>query len=186
MLATNKSKSVEFIVLLATPTIDIVKLSLNQIESMLKESNVTIAEYKNYVKFINISMELIKNENINELQHRLYNISLEFFNDTDINVETFILPWFKDFILINHHDLLKNIKIPVLGLYGSVDKNVTPDENINSLNYSLKQANNKNFKILKLENIDHKCRISINGSVINDTIAILVLDEISNWINKNF
>jgi len=184
MLAANKSKNVEFIVLLATPTINIVKLSLKQIESMLNASNISMIESKKYIDFINISMALIKNNNLNELQIKLYNISYEFFNDTDINLETFILPWFKDFILINHHDLLIHIKIPVLGLYGSVDKNINPDENMNSLNYSLRAANNKNFKIIKLENVNHYFQVSTNENVTNDRIAILALDEISNWINN--
>ena len=192
MLAANISTNVEFIVLLGSPIIDLTRVFLKQAELVQKSFNRSEQEISDYVLFNKICFELIiKLDDRKKLKEALI-IAFERILKTenaDEMISMLILPWFKDALLFKSHEILKNIKIPVLGLYGSLDIHVLPEENMNALNNSLIQAGNKNFKLVKFKKLNHLFQTAKTGSprefgLIRETISPKVLKEIARWINN--
>jgi hypothetical protein len=77
-----------------------------------------------------------------ELNERIKNLSVTY-NYSDAN-KVLLSPWFKDVLTFKPHEVLKNITIPVLGLYGSKYLLIEPERNLKALNYSLTLAGNLN------------------------------------------
>jgi pimeloyl-ACP methyl ester carboxylesterase len=192
MLAANNSKNVEFIVLLGSPATDLESVFLKQTELVHKAFKKSDEEIEKHLEYNRLCFELIKRiDDRKELKKALLKVSTDILkNEADDDISMLSLPWFKDALLFNCHELLKNIKIPVLGIYGSLDIHVLPDENMIALNNSLIEAGNKNFKLIKFKNLNHLFQTAKTGSplefgLIRETISPKVLKEISRWINSH-
>ena len=191
MLAANISKYVEFIVLLGAPAIDLSKVFLKQIELVQRSFNRSESEINLFLRYNKKCFDLIKStENTSRLRKELLKATIDMLGTKDESLFTmFLLPWFKDTLQFKPENILRRIKIPVLGIYGSLDIHVTPDDNMNATALGLKLARNKNFKLIKMKNLNHLFQTATTGSpgefgLIRETIAPKVLHEIATWINS--
>lgn len=101
--------------------------------------------------------------------------------------ETLLSPWFKFFLTYEPKENLSKLKIPVLALNGENDLQVPPEENLSAIDNALKEAGNKNYKIIKLPKLNHLFQKSETGSPseyskIEETIDPVALSTISDWI----
>jgi pimeloyl-ACP methyl ester carboxylesterase len=99
--------------------------------------------------------------------------------------------WFVYFIKSNPAAYWRQLKIPVLALNGSLDLQVTPQENLAGIKASLQKAKNNDFEILELPNLNHLFQEAKTGSVqeykdLEQTISPKVLDTMSTWILKRY
>ncbi len=101
--------------------------------------------------------------------------------------ESVLKPWSIYFYNYNPADEFEKLSIPVLSLNGSKDTQVNATINQNAIRNALNKGNNKSFKIVELENLNHLFQECETGNIneykeIEQTISPIALEEISNWI----
>ncbi|MBG7631552.1 MAG: alpha/beta fold hydrolase, partial [Bacteroidetes bacterium] len=111
------------------------------------------------------------------------NISKFIINET----ETLLKPWSTYFYNYNPAVEFEKLSVPVLSLNGSKDTQVNAPINQNAIRNALIKGNNKNYKIVELENLNHLFQECATGDIneykdIEQTISPIALKEISNWI----
>jgi pimeloyl-ACP methyl ester carboxylesterase len=191
MLAAISSDNVKFIVLLGSPGIDLAEIFTKQIRLVQKSLNANKKATEVFVRFNKVCFELVKIiENRTKLREELLKTSATIMKETDESlISFFVNPWFRDSLLFKHDEVLRKIKIPVLGLYGTLDIHVSADENMIGIENGLKSAGNHNFKLVKLENLNHLFQTAKTGSpaefgLIEETIAPIVPEIIAKWIKN--
>lgn len=102
-------------------------------------------------------------------------------------VEVRTTPWMRYFYNYNPADEYAKIKIPVLSLNGSKDVQVPAELHQNGVKRALEKAQNKKFKIIKLEGLNHLFQEADTGkmneySTIDQTFSPKALEIIANWI----
>ena len=114
---------------------------------------------------------------------------------TEENISAFITketdgvlkPWNTYFYNYNPADEFEKLSIPVLSLNGSKDIQVNATVNQNAIRNALIKGNNKNYKVIELENLNHLFQECTTGKMneykeIEQTMSPMVLEIISNWI----
>jgi pimeloyl-ACP methyl ester carboxylesterase len=96
-------------------------------------------------------------------------------------------PWFRYFLSYEPKVNLSKLKIPVLAVNGENDLQVPPKENLAAIGNALKEAGNKNYKLIELPKLNHLFQKSVSGSPteygkIEQTIDPIALSTISDWI----
>lgn len=96
-------------------------------------------------------------------------------------------PWMRTFLILDPQQYLSKVKCPVLALHGSKDVQVPPDMNWQAIEKALKAGGNKNYKIQKLEGLNHLFQHCETGmpdeySTIEETFAPEALSAMKDWI----
>ena len=96
-------------------------------------------------------------------------------------------PWMRYFISYDPAPTLEKVTCPVLALNGAKDMQVPAKENLNAIKSALEKGGNKNVYIKEFAEVNHLFQKCSSGSpaeyaTIEETIAPLVLEEITNWI----
>ncbi len=104
-------------------------------------------------------------------------------------VEQVSSPWFKFFLSHDPRNDLKKVACPVLALNGAKDTQVPANENLGEIEKALNAAGNKNFTIREFANLNHlfqTCKTGLPDEYgkIEETMAPVVLESISDWIGK--
>lgn len=94
---------------------------------------------------------------------------------------------FRYFLTYEPKEALKKVLVPTLVLNGALDLQVSPKQNLPVIEQALKDAGNKDFRIVEFPNINHLFQTCETGSIleyakIEETIAPIVLQTISDWI----
>ncbi|MBC3844928.1 alpha/beta fold hydrolase [Winogradskyella echinorum] len=199
-LAANNSKDVAFMVLLASTGISGTELSVMQSKT-LREFPVKdeVAYEKNTRKAIAI---VISNKSKTEIKIELTTHYNEFLRPilTSLNVpekninafienqlKTSIQPWSRYFLQYNPADEIEKLQIPVLSLNGSKDTQVNAKINQEAIRQALIKGQNKNYKIVELENLNHFFQECETGKMdeyrkIEQTFSPTALNEIKKWV----
>jgi alpha/beta superfamily hydrolase len=199
-LAANNSKDVAFMVLLASTGISGTELSVMQSKT-LREFPVKdeVAYEKNTRKAIAI---VISNKGESEIKKELTKHYNEFLRPilTSLNVpekninafienqlKTSLQPWSRYFLQYNPADEIEKLQIPVLSLNGSKDTQVNAKINQEAIRQALIKGQNKNYKIVELENLNHFFQECETGKMdeyrkIEQTFSPIALNEIKNWV----
>ena len=95
--------------------------------------------------------------------------------------------WFRYFLTFDPAPVLKEVRCPVLALYGEKDTQATPKENAPALEAALKSGGNKDVTVRVLPGLNHLFQTSQTGAIteygqIEETFAPVALDEIEKWI----
>lgn len=98
-------------------------------------------------------------------------------------------PWFRYFFQYDPAPNLRAIKVPVLALNGSLDRQVPAKENLPAIRIALKD--NKDATIVELPGLNHLFQTAKTGSVgeyaeIEETVAPVALAQMADWINARF
>jgi len=186
MTAAVFSSNVDFLVLLGSPATNITNEFLGQFVKVnnCMEKKLFKKRYEHAVKAYDSIFTINDRAELNE---RIQNLSITY-NYSDAN-KVFLSPWFKDVVTFEPREVLKNITIPVLGLYGSRDLLIEPERNLKALNFSLTLAGNLNFKLKILPNLNHQFQTANFGYIeefyfINETMSPVALREIKEFINE--
>jgi pimeloyl-ACP methyl ester carboxylesterase len=97
-------------------------------------------------------------------------------------------PWSKDSdSFINPMDPLEGTKIPVLALYGELDKNVDPIQGVNAYEKTLSKAGNTKYRVEVIPGAGHVLTPAITGCIGesggNDYVP-LYLQILEKWISQ--
>lgn len=201
-LVANQTKDVSFIVLLASTGISGTELSVMQSKTLRGfPVDDEVAYEKNTRKAIaivtsNKSNQVIKNELTKHYNEFLRPI-LTSLGAPEKNINAFIdgqlktslKPWSKYFLQYNPADEFEKLQIPVLSLNGNKDTQVDAKINQTGIKNALIKGENKDYKIVELENLNHFFQECETGKMneyrkIDQTFSPLALKEISTWVLK--
>ena len=95
--------------------------------------------------------------------------------------------WFLYFLKYNPALNLSKLKCSVLAINGSLDFQVPAKTNLKAIEIALQKGENKNYKIVELQGLNHLFQEATTGSldeysVIEQTISPKVLSIMSDWI----
>jgi fermentation-respiration switch protein FrsA (DUF1100 family) len=98
-------------------------------------------------------------------------------------------PWFRYFLRYDPAPNLRAIRVPVLAMNGSLDRQVPPVENLAAIKAALK--GDKDVTIVELPGLNHLFQTAKTGAVgeyaeIEETVAPIALDRMATWINARF
>ncbi len=199
-LAANQTKDVSFIVLLASTGIPGSEISLMQSISMRPFPVPNEKAYEQAIrKAITIAgsnkeLSVIKSELLEHYNSTITPILQPLVGDDKkvsqiINglIETRTTPWVRYFYNYNPANEIEKLDIPVLSLNGTNDTQVVAEINQKGIKDALIKGKNKDYKVLKLEGLNHFFQESKTGkmeeySKIEQTFSPIALEEISNWI----
>ncbi|MDQ5929803.1 MAG: uncharacterized protein QG594_1584 [Bacteroidota bacterium] len=200
------NKKVAFIISMAGPGIATDQLLVLQAAALAKANGASTEEIKTNAELSQKIYEKIDHFSGLELQKELKILLTEAVKKLPKNqlppedkieqlvesqIKQLSSAWFVYFIKLNPAAYWRQLKIPVLALNGSLDLQVTPQENLAGIKASLQKAKNNDFEILELPNLNHLFQEAKTGSVqeykdLEQTISPKVLDTMSTWILKRY
>jgi alpha-beta hydrolase superfamily lysophospholipase len=201
-MAAVQNKKVQFVISLAGPGIPIDQMMLLQTQSIAKSQGATTTQIEATSAFNKKIYDYIINYKGTNLQADFQPYIKEEFKRltqdqglTETQIDEFVAqqirsvtsPWYVYFLKFNPDLYWSKIKIPVLALNGSLDLQVKATENLAGIQASLVKAGNKKATIKELTGLNHLFQEAKTGSTaeystIEQTIAPVVLDTMSNWI----
>ena len=199
-LAANQNSDISFIVTLAATGIPGSEVAVMQSKSLRP---FPVPDENDFEKNVRISANIAASDKeISQKRNELtiHNNSylapiLKSLGATDENMSAFIeketesvlKPWNKYFYNYNPANEFEKLSIPLLSLNGSKDTQVDATRNQNAIRNALINGENKNYKIVELENLNHLFQECETGNIneykeIEQTMSPIALKEISNWI----
>jgi uncharacterized protein len=202
-MAANQSKNAAFVVLLAGPGMTGEKLLYLQaaaISRALGADQATIAKNETMQKKIFNVVMGEKNDTAAEKELRgIMNEAAKAmsaeekartgFNEAMIDgqIKQVMSPWFRYFLSYDPLVELRRLRCPVLALWGEMDLQVPPKENVPPVEAALKKAGNSGAVLKVLPGLNHLFQTSSTGSVseygsIEETFSPAALTIIGDWI----
>lgn len=192
LIAGQRSAEVDFIALLAAPTIPIDSLLLLQAFELGRLQGMSDAEL-NQAKNINRrNFAIVKGTSKDDEAYKqiLKNVAIVFANPSASQKAEFrmmLLPSYRYFMRINPVSFIKKINIPVFAAFGTKDVQVPFAPNLESLTDHLPQKNSHFLKAY--EGINHLFQQAGTGSPqeyaeIEETFNENVLQDLADWISK--
>jgi pimeloyl-ACP methyl ester carboxylesterase len=199
-LAANQTKDVSFIVLLASTGISGTELSVMQSKTLrgfpVKDE---VAYEKDTRKAIAIVTSNKGSEEIKKEIRAHYNGFLRpiltSLGAPDKNIKAFIdnqvkastKPWNRYFLQYNPADEFEKLQIPVLSINGSKDTQVDAKINQTGIKNALVKGNNKDYKIVELEGLNHFFQECETGKMneyrkIDQTFSPKALKVVADWV----
>lgn len=204
-IVASRSKSINFIVLLAGTGIRGDKLLLMQQELIGRASGMSNTVLQN-AKTINEGAFdiVVRSKNKDLLESELTNYLKQTIGDNPdsgkpegISEEDYIKllvdqltsPWMYNFIKYDPAPTLEKVNCPVLAINGEKDLQVPAAVNLDAIRKALEKGGNKNVTTKELPNLNHLFQECETGSPdeyakIEQTFSPMALNEILNWILK--
>lgn len=204
-IVATQNKKVQFVISLAGPGIPIDRMLLLQSQSIAKAQGATAYQIatttafneKVYAYIINYSGSNLKTDFKAYIREEFKKLPqnqglTENQIDQFVTQQTSVItsPWYVYFLKVNPDAYWSKVKVPVLALNGSLDVQVKAAENLAGIQASLQKGGNKKGTIKEFPSINHLFQESKTGTVaeyatIEQTIAPIVLNTMSDWILKN-
>lgn len=200
-LATNRAKDdVAFIISLAGTGIVGSELVYNQVTSMrtfpvpdekafnlLMKKAIDIASSSKDLSQVKLDLRQHYTKNVAPILKPMLGSQEKTQEVINGLVEARTTPWMRYFYNYNPADEYAKIRIPVLSLNGSKDTQVPAKLHQNGIRKALEKAQNKKFKIIELEGLNHLFQEAETGlmdeySTINQTFSLKALEIIVEWI----
>lgn len=191
-MVANMNKKVKFLVLLAAPGIPIIDLVFDQNKKLSESAKLpqtTIDEVLSIKSktFVYAKSYNGKNFKADFTKYLEQNFPTMTNPEREAYIDQISSEWFQYFIKFNPEPYLEKIKIPVLAVNGSLDVQVSAEENLAGIKRSLTIAKNKNFDTVEFKGLNHLFQSATTGNVaeygqIEETFSPKVLNTISSWI----
>lgn len=101
-----------------------------------------------------------------------------------------LTPWMRYFLAFDPRPTLEQVRVPVLALNGTLDRQVVHKENLGAIAAALKAAGNTDVETVELPGLNHLFQTANTGavseySVIEETIAPAALQRIGDWLVRH-
>ncbi len=105
----------------------------------------------------------------------------------NVAVAQFLLPWLRFFAAYDPVPVLKKVRCPVLALFGELDTQVDPAQNLPPLAAALEAGGNPDYTVVKLPRCNHLFQTARSGLVteymaLTETMAPRALETIADWV----
>ncbi len=193
-LAAN-SKDIPWLILLAAPATSGQDTFLNQSELIGRVGGLSDAQLVASLSFDREAYDLVRQEkNPGILAKKLKQLVHESGLDAtlppstlEIQLRMMTSPWFRFFLDYDPLPSLRNIKCPVLALYGQKDLQVPAKSNLPLLQKALADGGNTRADVRQLPELNHLFQHAFSGSpseygAIDETVSPEVLQIIGDWL----
>jgi pimeloyl-ACP methyl ester carboxylesterase len=107
----------------------------------------------------------------------------------EAQIRTVTSPWFRMFLTLDPMKYIERIKCHVFALYGELDLQVPPAENMKALETGLLFAGNDQYTIEYITGVNHLFQTATTGAPseygqIEETVSPIVLEMIENWMKR--
>jgi pimeloyl-ACP methyl ester carboxylesterase len=107
----------------------------------------------------------------------------------DAVIRRYLSPWFRYFAAYDPAPVLARVRVPVLALNGSLDRQVIAAENLAGIRAAT--ARNREVTVTELPGLNHLFQTAQTGALgeyadIEETMAPAALDAVSGWIRARF
>jgi uncharacterized protein len=202
-IVASRNKDVDFIILLAGTGLDGEQILNAQSAKIMEAEGAKPGEIEQTLKLNSKMYQIIKHERDSATAMKLMMQDVEQYiksdtsikeNDKDAQIKQssaslqyMTSPWMRIFLVLDPQQYLLKVKCPVLDLNGSKDLQVPCDMNQVAIEKALKTGGNKDYKILKLEGLNHLFQHCTTGSpteysTIEETFAPEALQAMKDWI----
>ncbi len=196
-MVANSSGDVAFVILLAGTGLNGERIIYKQVELLNRAAGMSEDQINEKLKLQKDIYEILRNEkdSINRLERlrEVYtNNTFQTMSDDqkkaiDSQIMALNSNWFRFFLTYDPYPALVKLKCPVLALIGSKDLQVSPKENLASIEKALTEGGNTNFKTMEPEDLNHLFQTCKTGAFeeyaqIEETISPQVLKILSDWI----
>lgn len=194
MLAADPANQIAFMVMLAGPGLDGVRVVTSQVEDIARLNGVSGQALATIVR----------------LQRELLDLARQSHDDADTltgrlaeklsaaapglspaaaraRVAGMSSPWYRYFLSTDPAEYLVRVKCPVLALNGSKDLQVRAADNLPAIGEALRKAGNRDVSLETLNGLNHLFQTATTGAVmeyaqIEESFAPAALNRISDWI----
>lgn len=195
---SNQSQDVDFMILLAGTGVMGSEVVLEQNRIFLESAGYSKNDVKLYQEYLKeLFKDLFQGKNLDKNSPNLVAIlskmTPEFKEECTRTMDQVIreiqAPWFCSALQYDPRQSLSLTNIPVLAINGSLDMQVTPQQNLYSIEATLKNGMNPPAKIIEIKGLNHLLQRAETGhpaeySRIEETISPEVLELMSSWINE--
>lgn len=193
-LVASKSPDVAFVILLAAPCIPSEEQVVKTNELMLQRAGVPTEKIAKDLEGVRTLCRILRTvSDPNERRGKLLEVvsaKPQSAQETEQEVGMYCTPWAKDYMTYDVQPCLRALKVPVLGLWGSKDGLVPPDENAAGLRSCLAGGNNPDNLIRILPDMNHifqKCQTTDTAEFfkIQGCMFPEVLKVITDWLSQH-
>jgi uncharacterized protein len=202
-IVASRNKDVDFIILLAGTGLDGEQILNAQSAKIMEAGGAKPVEIEETLKLNSKLYQIVKHErdSATAMKLMMQDVTQYIKSDTSIkendkedqikqssaSLQYMTSPWMRNFLVLDPQQYLSKVKCPVLDINGSKDLQVPCDMNQAAIEKALKTGGNKDYKILKLEGLNHlfqHCTTGAPGeySTIEETFAPEALQAIKDWI----
>ncbi|GAB4330245.1 MAG: alpha/beta fold hydrolase [Calditrichia bacterium] len=112
-------------------------------------------------------------------------------NSLIVGFRQFLSPWARYFIQYDPLPALRQVRCPVLALWGEKDLQVPPRENLPNIEKALAEGGNRHCRLKVLPRLNHLFQTAKTGlpdeyGKIEETFSPLALREIGDWLDEIF
>lgn len=197
-----KSKEVAFIVLMGSPAVNGEVNTYCQETAISRAMGIPEDQITYQLNFQKQVLSAIKNEpDLEKAEKKIREIIAKELADLsdeerqttaaalEAQIERCNSKWFRYYLTYDPITSVKHLQIPVLAINGQLDWQVIPSLNLPIFAKALEEAGNRNYRILELPKLNHFFQTCDSGSILEygtmeETIAPVVLDTLSDWILK--
>ncbi len=198
MLAAHQPQQLSWIVLLATPALKGEDTLLLQSKLIAQAGGLTDEQIAASLAFDRKAYSLVREEKDPATLEKKLNDLVRSTGMTNSlpqpvlqsQIRMISSPWWRYFLDYDPVPTLKKITIPVLVLDGDKDLQVPSAENLPLIQSALTAAENKDFEVAEMPNLNHLFQHSETGSpseygVIQETFSADALTKILTWITAH-
>jgi len=204
MLAAENQEEVAFVISMAGPAVDGYTLIPSQLEVILASQGFSEEEIESKLEARYLIMDAVVADDIALIDSilraqtaaelaRLSEEELASLGDPDAylnevvesSVASTLTPWFRNFIMHDPADIIREVNVPTLCLLGELDIQVRPEVNIPPLEEAL--VDNSDYSIVVIEGANHLFQEAVTGSV--EEYAVLAPEftpeftgTLTNWL----
>lgn len=197
-IAAVENANVRFIVLLAGPGTDLAQLALSQQRLLgLSQGNSEADLARMEPVMAHVFSAVAKSSSAEDARTRVRAVLTADALATlktpqsqrDLLVQRFASDWFRYFLQYKPAATLSRIRVPVLALNGTLDRQVPADENLAAIEAAL--AHNPDATIRKLAGLNHFLQTARTGAIgeyadLAETMSPVALGIVSDWIEARF
>jgi pimeloyl-ACP methyl ester carboxylesterase len=201
-MVASRSRAVSFMVLLAGPGVPGDEILIHQTdlifgaEGMDEERLLQVTEAQRRV-FDLVKSEAPREEVENQVHALVQAQTGKDFTESEIEeqtaaqAQTVMTPWFRFFLRHDPRPLLEKTRVPVLAMFGELDLQVDPGQNLPAVREALMKGGNPDYTVMELPGLNHLFQEAVTGSPneyysIEETVNPAALDVISGWILERF
>jgi pimeloyl-ACP methyl ester carboxylesterase len=198
-LVGAKSKDVAFIVFLAAPALPAREFAPLQLRTALKGKGASEEEIAQRLSVLQRLFDAVKanagDDEIRPLTQEMIKaayplgaLSEKDLKDiTEKELARLRSPNVRYFMFNDARESLRQIRVPLLALNGSLDHAIAPEENLNEIKRLTQEANNPDVTILKLYGLNHLFQSATTGAPaemmrLEETFSTKALEIMTAWI----
>ncbi len=198
MVATS-GDGVALIVLLAGPGVDGGEITISQTRAMAEAAGADEAMLDAQEKMITGLMDRIRKSDdeltsefieslVDEMADQLPESDRDALDSAKAAMAQFGTPWFRFFVRHDPATTLKAVRCPVLAINGTKDLQVLADLNIDAIEAALRAADNPDFEVQKLADLNHLFQetsgpgLGTEYGQLEETFSPVALEAVSQWL----